>query len=297
MNAVYVETPAARGTIGSFYRSFALVLMACTVLVLFFGETKSSVDWVDVWGEAIAFAGSALWAHLVLAWRPLGYVTRWLGIGAGCMATGFYLDFLDEFYQFTNLPAGSFENVAVPLGVVMLTYALFLLGKEQRRLLPRHSKREQRLRDHTEVDQTTQLYGAPYLLQTIANARGTGVLAMVEVQLPVPDGSEVPPFAVAQLIRRKVADHLVTLAPDGSLVAHYAGDRFSLLLPDLNGREDELQTLIEASLNTTLAGALRLAGQAAIGVRCVAAVRPLSNDPPKAQLIALSRMLAGDCRG
>lgn len=258
-----------------FYSQLAAFLVGTTVLVIAFGQMKPHIDWIDLIGESIAFIGVLSWIRLTLQGRPSGIVTHWLGTGSACIAIGFYLDALDELVQFSNLAGDSFENVVIPIGVLLLTYALYLHRNEQLMLATRSERRETNQRDHTALDPTTSLYGAAHLRQVLASK--PCVVAMIAVQAPTE-------YRETQFLQRRVGEFLISISPDDSFVLRYAGEQFCILLgPDQDAQIFE-QT-IENTLPAAMAGGIKLNFGLNIKVKAACLVRRLSPNKQPSQVL------------
>lgn len=272
------------------YAYFLAILFTATLLVASISPLKASLDWVDLWGEAIAFAGSTCWLHLVISSRPLGRVTHWLGVGVGCLATGFYLDMLDEIFSFTSLPGGSLENVAVPLGVLLLSYAYFLYREEQLAIRDRSYRRELEYRDHTKIDQITRLYGIRYLINELEQ-RKFGTASTIQLGVKIEESTR--PIELDQFVRKRAADQLIAMVPDDALVAHYAGDRFTILLPAEFRGASTIASTVAATLQHTLENTLRINGFNPMRIKCETAVGTWNNgESARAKLRELNTLLS-----
>lgn len=291
MSQVFVMPSLTSPTVRSFYIYFLAAIASTTLLVAAISPTKSIIDWIDVIGEAIAFAGSAYWVSLTVSWRPHGRVTHWLGVGTGCLAFGFYLDMLDEFFSFTALPGGSFENIAVPIGVVMLTRALYLLREEQTVIAHRNVRRELEVRDHTLIDQTTTLYGTGYLINEMKQRGKTDyAIAMLEIKL---EHSTSESYSVLDTVRKRSAGYIINATPNHSLVAHYAKNRFCILFPEGKELNAEFMDDFARSASSSLEKVLQLSEQMSVKVSCLLRYDYRRQDlSPRQQLLKLSQQLS-----
>jgi len=215
-----------------------IVIVAQVVLNLFATSLKfmSDVDWLDIIGEG----GGAL---LILAWllmlirsRPGGRVTDLFALGLLTLFCATLQDALDEILLMDSsaLPHGLIESITLPMGMLLLTYAMFLWQQEQRAINRQLRKREQLFREHECIDGVTQLHQLGYLKKHLnlllrQNARLSILLldlrelGEINTRFGAREGDRVL-HAVSELL-------LLNLRGD-DLLCRYAGNRFAILLPD-----------------------------------------------------------------
>lgn len=237
----FAHSPLTRGFTRRFgsYQGVIYPLLAGAFLVTFLaalqqGDIKpwAVLQWVDIVGEGMTLLISLLWLHLVLMWRPPGPVTLWLASGFSLLSFGFYLDGVDELVYFSNAPwSRSLESIVTPLAILVLTYAAFLLSKEQRVLLRQQRRREAHYRNHQEIDYVTDLYNGSYFRRALEAAIALGEPFKVWlIDLDNFDAiNQRFGFADGDRVLNRVANTLVASVPDASLVCRYAGDRFVVI--------------------------------------------------------------------
>ena len=288
----------------AFYFYYACCLVVATLFVTHFGTAKAQIDWIDLTGEFAAFLVVTSWIYLILAARPPGRVTTWLGVGTACLGVGFYLDFLDELLRFSPLPWGSFENVAVPMGVALMTYALILLHYEQIDLSPRHARRESQRRDHRAIDPTTTLYGAQYIAETLQqhiDRQDSLLLAMVHVDIPIcrdPSNPSDPQSQIEHIhfLQTRVGEHLASICPEDAIVGRYAGEMYCVVLANHTHDQIFLQAqfaqIVAPALEHSLQQAIQLNLQSATAVKVKCSIREVcKNNPARDQLTQASKSL------
>jgi len=221
------------------YAALLLMFAGFTGLALLWGEAKAHWDWVDLAGELAALLAVLLWLPFIMAWRPDGRVTDLLWTGLTLLAGGFYLDWLDEFLDFSALPWGSTESLVTPLGLLVLACAFSQLRDEQQVLREQHRRREHGLRDHRAIDPSSGLYDAAYLRAVLTRELD----AAADQQSPVAhlallslDGIETlvrsRGYGLQELLLGRVAQLLLASAPPDTLVCRYAGHCFVVAGPD-----------------------------------------------------------------
>ncbi|MGR6871289.1 GGDEF domain-containing protein [Pseudomonas sp. HK3] len=216
------------------------LLTLCLVVTWTLGEPKffAEIDWVDVIGEGGSAAAMALWIAFILGSRPQGRVTNWLTLGLGVMMVAFWQDALDEFIR---LPAEQwwdqwFESIAMPVGILLLTYGLFHWYQEQLKINDTLKKREQLFREHTLFDRITHLSRAEYLntqLQHMGAKQADDDMALIMI--------DVAKFSLFNRIHGQaegdrflyqLAEFLQLNMREQDLLTRYAADRYAIILPN-----------------------------------------------------------------
>jgi GGDEF domain-containing protein len=210
---------------------FLILLGAATFFAADCGTFKTHWDWVDLLGEFASFLAVVMWLPVTMRWRPAGPVTDALCIGLCCLAFGFYLDWLDEFINFSNSVWGSAESVVTPLGLLILTLALTRLSQEQTILNRTLLGREAGIRNHRAIDATTDLYAAEYLRKVLAGRlKEDKCLDLRLVALRDCEGAgSNSKIRIDDRVLRQIASFLVASVPPETLVCRYAGDCFVVL--------------------------------------------------------------------
>jgi diguanylate cyclase (GGDEF)-like protein len=243
----------ARGV--GFFVALGLALGVAFALV---GTLKplTAVRALDVIGEGALAALASAWSVVVLASRPGGPVTRWLGSGLCAMALAAWADLLDEVFRLSPAsPLALVESALMPLGVVALSVGLVLWRQEQLMLGEMLGARERGERDVRRFDRLTRLADAAYLRERLASeiARGAPcAVVMFEVDTAFSVGRRQGARAAARLLQAVVQQLLLNLRPD-DLLCRYAGDRLVVLMPqtslvEARRRAAHLRQIAEAML-------------------------------------------------
>ncbi|KMT66105.1 hypothetical protein XM47_06090 [Catenovulum maritimum] len=227
-------------------RQLKLVLLVATLLLItlvsafYNGEFKpaDAIDWLDVLGEGGMTLMTGVWIFFILASRPQGRVTNLLTLGLTCFLISCSLDLLDEFITYPDEHFWLYllESIPALIGMVMMTWALYQWHQEQLKLTEQLNRREALIREHTQIDITTQLYSADYMreqLDLIAQSQQDCTLAMFDIddfakfnrQFSLADGDR---------LLREVADIIVMNLRQSDLACRYAGDRFIVLFNQIS---------------------------------------------------------------
>lgn len=235
---------------------FAITGVALGVAFALFGAPKdtSAIQLLDVVGEGALAALAAAWCVVVLASRPGGPVTRWLGGGLGAMALAAWADLLDELFRLPPAAAlGLVESALMPLGIVALSVGLVLWRQEQQMLGEQLGARERGERDPRRFDRLTRLADAAYLRTQLDAeiARGAPcAVVMFELDTAFAVGRQHGTRAAGRLLQAVVQQLLLNLRAD-DLLCRYAGDRLVVLMPgmplaDAQRRATHLQRMAES---------------------------------------------------
>ena len=238
---------------------FALIT-AAAVSGLNHGQVKSwaELNWIDIVGEGATCAAFILWLHFIIAKRPPGPVTLGLGIGFAALCFSFAMDFLDELVKLDNQWWGkAIEPVSAPLAMVILSFAMFGLYREQRILGRQQWRREANFRDHSAIDPTTDLYDANYFRSVLDTSLAAAEIPQV-LLVDLMDFDRINQrygFKTGDQVLNRVAHTLVATMPSDSLVCRYSGDRFAILTP-AKPMAPELDSLLERLLSSAMTTAL-----------------------------------------
>lgn len=220
-----------------------LLIISLLIISIFvslsLGDIKSwdRIDWLDVAGEGGCAIALATWMIFILGSRPQGRVTDLLTLGLGFMFLAFWQDTLDEFIQLPNsLLWDQMESIAMPLGVMLLTYGLYHWHQEQLALNYQLRKRELVFREHRAFDQLTLTGQCEYISQQLASYKNTSrKQSLVFLMLDINDFSHFNRQFGNQEGDRlllEMCELILLNLRQQDLICRYAGDRFAVILPD-----------------------------------------------------------------
>lgn len=279
-------------------RPTVLFVAACIALAAAFAlvatpKPLAAIKPLDVLGEGALAALAAAWCIVVLASRPGGPVTRWLGAGLAAMALAAWADLLDELFRLPpGAPLGAAESVLMPLGIVALSIGLVLWRQEQLMLGEQLGARERGERDVRRFDRLTRLADAAYLRRQMSAEVARGVpcaVLMFELDTAFAVGRRHGPRAAARLLQAVVQQLLLNLRPD-DLLCRYAGERLVVLMPattlaEAQRRAAHLRRMAESMHVHPADGSAPLP----VLLACACA---LASEDPQATLSALGASLA-----
>ena len=220
---------------------FLILLMASVFFInLVKGDVKSliEIDWLDVMGEGGSAFAMALWIVFIWGSRPLGRVTNLLSLGLGFMLLAFWQDALDEFIRVPSeqMWDQGVESIAMPLGIVLLTYGLYHWHQEQISINKQLRKREQFYREHLSVDNLTNLGRVDFLKNQLDRLLLNPISAPVSLLIiDVANFNRINRlFGIKEGDRylHDLSELLILNSRRQDLVCRYAGDRFAIVLPD-----------------------------------------------------------------
>ncbi|NVK55611.1 MAG: GGDEF domain-containing protein [Alteromonadaceae bacterium] len=203
------------------------------------GELKpvADIEWLDVVGEGSIGLLTLCWILVVMISRPPGKVTGLLVAGLSLFNFSALLDVFDEFtYYPPNVDWVSIvEPIPAAVGMVVMSYALYLWHQEQLALNRQLQRREMWYRAHDQIDAITQLYRAGYW-----RARATELQAQhVPASIVVLDINDFAQFNVryghaeGDRFLREISQLILMNLRAVDLACRYAGDRFVILMPDI----------------------------------------------------------------
>ena len=206
------------------------------------GDMKNwnQINWLDVVSEGGAALLALVWLLLILHSRPRGRVTQWLSIGLGCIFLAGFQDWLDEFIVFPDSALWDHwvESGLMPIGLGLLTLGIYHWHQEQLAVNAQLRKREQLFREHRGLDFITQLQGATYLRQLLAqqlqnHQQTASPLALVLIDVDFFDTTNRR-YGRAQgdALLQAIGELILLNIRHSDLLCRYAGDRFALLLPN-----------------------------------------------------------------
>lgn len=222
-----------------------LILVAANLLLLgclSVGEIKDwrEIDWLDILGEGGISLLSLVWLLLILNSRPAGRVTNFFVAGLAGIFLASFQDTLDEVIRIPDTVSFDqwVESGLMPIGLLLLTYAIYHWHKEQLHINEHLRKRERLFREHRIQDPVTHLGSAEYLRRQLH----TELLHHHQQQLPLSLLLlDVDNFAhINRRYGNEEGDRLLQELTElillnlrrCDLLCRYAGDRFAVLLPN-----------------------------------------------------------------
>jgi diguanylate cyclase (GGDEF)-like protein len=197
-----------------------------------------TVEWSDVIGEGSVALLTIFWTLAVMMSRPSGKVTNLLVIGLSLVTFSAMLDLFDEFMDPISAInwISLFESIPAAIGMLVMSYALYLWHIEQLALNQQLRRRELDYRWHKEIDAITLLYRGSYWKERAKNLARNKVSASIVVVDVVNFSSVNMHYGIVEgnRILREVAQILLMNVRNTDLVCRYAGDRFVILLPNTN---------------------------------------------------------------
>jgi len=242
----------------------------------------SELEWSDVVGEGSIVLLTICWALALLMSRPAGRVTNLLIVGLGLFTFSAILDMLDEFTEHTSAInwISLFESLPAAVGMLIMSYALYLWHQEQVTLNRQLRGKELGHRWHQGIDPITQLYRPDYWKARAHEAMHAHDQNAV-LALNVTDFSSFNhQFGSSEGDRRlrELSQLILMTIRDSDLACRYAGDRFIVLLP-----------------NTSIEHALILLKQITQSIEHVAFKPSNSELPIYASVWSVARTLQSHC--
>ncbi len=261
-------------------------VIACAATYASFGQLKPALQWnpIDIVSEASIAVMAAAWFFLVQDSRPAGRTTALLAAGLAGLMLGAFADCMDEFFiiakgqQWNHL----IESGVTLAGMASLTAGLYYWRREQLMVSEHLKKRERLFRDHRPFDHVTQLGNADYLREQLQRERERGSAAdCTLVMFDIDDFHKVNRQHGQREGDRllQAVTHLLLLnLRNSDLLCRYAGDRFAVLMTDIdpNGARALAEQLRRA------VAALRhypASGDAPIEVKVRFVLRQLDQEP------------------
>ena len=114
-------------------------------------KPEAEIDWFDAVGEGGITLMTLIWIFFILISRPSGGVTNALFIGLTFTHVSMLLDFLDEFlhYPLDWSWLSTVESLPAPLGMVIMSFALYHWHKEQNTINNQLRRTERFYREHS----------------------------------------------------------------------------------------------------------------------------------------------------
>jgi len=236
-----------------------LVIASVLTLTLQLGELKNinDIDFFDVLGEGGITVMTLVWIFFILISRPSGRVTVLLFTGLTLTHISMLLDFIDEFvvYPEDNKWLTAIESLPAPIGMLIMSIALYQWHLEQVSINTQLRKTERYYRDHSLTDFVTGLYSAKYMkVQLQREIINVNNLNHAENANNIKEDSKKElTFSMMlidirqfDLFNRKHGDHqgdillretaqiILMNLRDNDLACRYASDRFIILMPNTN---------------------------------------------------------------
>lgn len=234
-----------------------VILVVCSAVVLcgYFGHLKplAQIEWLDILGEGSVGLLTLCWITAVLISRPPGKVTALLVSGLSLFSFSTLLDVLDEvtFYLHADTWLSVIESIPAAVGMIVMSYALYLWHQEQLALNRQLQRRELSYRSHQQIDSITQLYRADYWRSRAMELQEQGAASVVVI-LDINDFSRSNlryGHSEGDRFLREISQLIVMNLRTVDLACRYAGDRFVILMPDLSFQDArELTVQLERSI-------------------------------------------------
>lgn len=201
-------------------------------------KTWGEIAWLDVVGEGGIAVLTLVWVFFLLVSRPPGRVTRLLTLGLSCYMFSALLDMFDEFVHYNNAAAwlSMIESIPALIGMVVMTWGLYLWHQEQLILNTQLQRREVSLREHDQIDFITKLYRADYMRGQIASLlKSPDTTNFSIVMLDMDDFdlfNRLYGVSEGDRLLREISELILMNLRQTDLACRYAGDRFILLLSE-----------------------------------------------------------------
>lgn len=246
-----------------FHRHLFLILLAVmsTIVVLTaqIGELKSfsEFDLFDAAGEGGITLMTLVWIFFILISRPAGKVTNLLFIGLTLTHVSMLLDFIDEFYVYpdNNAWITTIESLPAPVGMVIMSFALYRWHQEQMSINTQLRNTERYYRDHSLTDYITGLYSAKYMKDQLQREISNAAIYQQSFSVMLIDIRKFDSFnrkygdQQGDILLRETAQVILMNLRDEDLACRYASDRFIILMPNTNKQSSEtLAAQIEHSI-------------------------------------------------
>ncbi|WP_111978673.1 GGDEF domain-containing protein [Algibacillus agarilyticus] len=219
-----------------------VVLASVVAMTIQLGDLKTfaQIDFFDAAGEGGITLMTLLWLFFTLISRPAGKVTHWLFVGLTLTNVSMLLDFMDEFVQYPADSAwlSTIESLPAPIGMVILSVALYQWHLEQMTINAQLRRTERYYRDHSLTDFVTGLYSAKYMKNQlerectqVKKRQSTVAVMMIDIRnfdcFNRKHGDQQ-----GDILLREVAQLILMNLRDEDLACRYASDRFVIMLPN-----------------------------------------------------------------
>ena len=229
---------------------FAFTFFAVVLFFIFFKSAvfKPATDWkwIDILSESGCVAFCIAWGVLILSVRPRGRVSTLLAIGLCAIALGFLVDSFDEFILIDKSRTWDnwFESGLILGGMMVFSVGLYLLREEQLFLKEHLQKRERLFREHRSFDLITQIGNADYLRKQLEmENRRVPSAPCTLIMFELCDFQNVLReygWTESDRVLQAVTQLLLLNLRTQDLICRYAGERFTILLPETHEWEAKL---------------------------------------------------------
>ena len=236
-----------------------LVIASVLMLTLQLGELKNvnDIDFLDVIGEGGITVMTLVWIFFILISRPSGKVTVLLFTGLTLTHISMLLDFIDEFlfYPEDNKWLTAIESLPAPIGMLIMSVALYQWHLEQVSINTQLRKTERYYRDHSLTDFVTGLYSAKYmktqLQREIVSAKNVNNNNHSNNEKKTDEPKPILTFTLmlidirqfdqfnrkhgdqqGNILLREIAQIILMNLRDNDLACRYASDCFIVLMPN-----------------------------------------------------------------
>jgi GGDEF domain-containing protein len=240
-----------------FYLLVIITFICSSAFSLGVLKPEAELDWLDATGEGGITLMTLIWIFFTLVSRPAGRVTNLLFIGLTFTHISMLLDFLDEFLRYPEQWAWltTIESLPAPIGMVIMTFALYHWHQEQNIINNQLRRTERFYREHSLTDFTTGLYSADYMKNQIvlelnhAKAQQSSFsLAMFDIR-HFSQFNHHYGFEHGDTLLREIAQLIKMNIRDGDLACRYASDRFIVLMPNTDNKTaQEISTQTKKSI-------------------------------------------------
>jgi diguanylate cyclase (GGDEF)-like protein len=224
---------------------FIILLMVITTVVTVtsqIGELKpvAEFDFFDAAGEGGITLMTLVWIFFILISRPSGKVTNLLFVGLTLTHVSMLLDFIDEFYVYPsdNTWLTTFESLPAPVGMVIMSVALYWWHQEQMSINAQLRNTERYYRDHSLTDFVTGLYSAKYMKDQLQREIVNANTHQQPFTMMLIDIRHFDSFnrkhgdQQGDTLLRETAQLILMNLRDEDLACRYASDRFIILMPN-----------------------------------------------------------------
>lgn len=224
---------------------FVFTVAMCLGIGLGSPKPIEQIEWLDIIGEGGISLMTVIWLFFIMMSRPAGTVTLLLVVGLSCFMFSSLIDLLDEFIHYpSTVWLTMVESIPAPIGMCLMTWALYQWHQEQVILNRQLKRREYFYREHTQVDFVTQLNSADYMRELVSNFLNTSGKDFSLVMLDVDNFDAFNKEygdADGDRLLREMAELIIMNIRQTDVACRYAGDRFIILLP--NTTKSEAKTI------------------------------------------------------